>query len=150
MKTIVSRSAAERNPNLVWNSFVASLASSDFEGLNANQRKAHLVFHYESEVQNGGHLQFFENRPASLIDQTVLALASLGATQHSKVLKAAAVLWRSHSRGSPRSVKEYVKAASQEEFRELNQTFYGLNPTITEALEKYLDANIDTFIQFES
>ena len=101
MKPLVSRSLTEQDPNLVWNRFIGLLASSDIDELDANQRPAHLAFWYESEVQNGGHLQFFENRPVSLIDETIVALKSLGTAQHANVLKEAAELWRSHLRESP-------------------------------------------------
>ena len=47
-------------------------------------------------------------------------------------------------------MEDYVEEALQMEFGDLDQTFYGLSPTITEALEKHLNANVDAFIQFES
>jgi hypothetical protein len=37
-------------------------SSEDYANLSEERRPAHLVFWYESEVQNGGHLQCFENR----------------------------------------------------------------------------------------
>ena len=47
--------------------------------LTPEQRRAHLVFWYESEMQNGGHLQYFENRGAEHLEETVYALGLLGA-----------------------------------------------------------------------
>ena len=34
-----------------------------YEDLAEVQRKAHLVFWYDLQVNNGGHLQYFENQP---------------------------------------------------------------------------------------
>jgi hypothetical protein len=42
--------------------------------LSAEQRPAHLVFWYESEVQNGGHFQYFENRGTEHLAATIEAL----------------------------------------------------------------------------
>lgn len=49
----------EHSPWLVWNAFVDLLATEKYEDLSPEQRPAHLVFWYESEVQNGGHMQLF-------------------------------------------------------------------------------------------
>ena len=46
----------------IWNAFVNLLSLSDPDELSVVQRQAQLVFWYESEVQNGGYLQYFLNR----------------------------------------------------------------------------------------
>ena len=51
--TRLSRKGVEREPFLVWNEFLRLLARSPIDELDANQRRAHLVFWYASEVQNG-------------------------------------------------------------------------------------------------
>ncbi len=51
----------------------------DYDDLSPEQRPAHLVYWYESEVQNGGHLQYFENRGTEHLAAAVKALGSLGA-----------------------------------------------------------------------
>ncbi len=58
----LTKSDVEEKPYCIWNAFVELLASHDYNELSPRQRAAHLVFWYESEVQNGGHLQFSENR----------------------------------------------------------------------------------------
>jgi hypothetical protein len=47
-----------------------------------SQRPAHLVFWYESEVQNGGHFQYFTNRSDHHIEETIQSLNALGAHDH--------------------------------------------------------------------
>jgi hypothetical protein len=58
----VSRKRLHDDPAAIWNEFVHLLAMSKDSELTEIQRVAHLVFWYEHEVQNGGHLQYFENR----------------------------------------------------------------------------------------
>src|SRR5437016_4501842 len=70
----------EAEPFCVWNSFVNLLAKHSYEELSAEQRPAHLVFWYESEVQNGGHLQYFENRGVEHLAKTIAALGLIGAS----------------------------------------------------------------------
>jgi len=51
------------------------------------------LFWYESEVQNGGHLQYFENCGTERLAETIAALGSLGAPCHQEVLREAGALW---------------------------------------------------------
>jgi HrpA-like RNA helicase len=61
----------------------------DYDDLSPEQRPAHLVYWYESEVQNGGHLQYFENRGTEHLAAPVKALGSLGAMCQQQVLREA-------------------------------------------------------------
>jgi len=49
----------------VWNAFVDVLAMEEYADLDPVQRIPHLCFWYDSELQNGGHFQYFENRNTS-------------------------------------------------------------------------------------
>jgi len=63
MKTrMLTKPQVDAEPFRIWNACVDLLATEDYRDLGKEQRPAHLVFWYESEVQNGGHLQYFENR----------------------------------------------------------------------------------------
>ena len=75
----LNRDLVRAKPYEVWNSFVDILATEKYENLDDVQRVAHLCFWYDSEVQNGGHLQYFENRGTGLLDKTLAALGALGA-----------------------------------------------------------------------
>ena len=57
----LTRGEIEETPGLVWNAFVELVALTKSQDLSEEQRPAHLVFWYDSEVYNGGHLQYFEN-----------------------------------------------------------------------------------------
>src|SRR5258705_3794327 len=104
----ISSSAAKLDPHAVWNAFVDLLANSTWPELTDFQRHPHLVFWYESEVQNGGPLQFFENRPGELIEPTLTALRVLGAEAYLPILNNATLRWRSQPREGLEAVEEYV------------------------------------------
>lgn len=56
-----TKQEVDAEPFRFWNAFVNVLAMKDYDDLSPEQRPAHLVFCYESEVQNGGHFQYFVN-----------------------------------------------------------------------------------------
>lgn len=47
----LTKQEVEAEPYRVWNAFVDVLAMEDYGQLSPEQRPAHLVFWYESEVQ---------------------------------------------------------------------------------------------------
>jgi hypothetical protein len=70
----LSKKDVNESPFLIWNTFVELMVDEEFESLNDIQRVAYLCFWYDSEVQNGGHLQYFENRGIDMLAESILAL----------------------------------------------------------------------------
>lgn len=126
------------NPNNVWNAFVDLLAIQKHESLAPEQPPAHLVFWYESEVQNGGHLQYFENRGTDLLGDTIAALEQLGARCQMQVLEKAAALWRSALRPRIQSAEEFCDLALEGKFESLDAEFFACAPTLQQVLEQHL------------
>src|SRR5258706_15432598 len=93
-------------PHCVWNAFVNLLAMEEYSDLSPEQRSAHLVFWYEYEVQNGGHLQYFKNRGTAQLAKTIEALAILGAPCQQQVLSEAGNLWLGRSRSRIETAEE--------------------------------------------
>src|SRR5678816_1954741 len=93
MKRRVDSGAAGREPHLIWNAFIDLIAVEDYSDLSPLQRKAHLVFWYESEVQNGGHGQYLENHGRLRLRETIAALVELGLSCQAQVLSRAADLF---------------------------------------------------------
>ena len=150
MKRVLRAEDARRDPNLVWNEFIHLLAFSEVSELDPTQRAAHLAFWYDSEVQNGGHLQYFENRPTELVGETIRALVALGASQQAAVLKSASERWKSRRREKPKTVDEYVEESAKMEFEDLDNAYYGLSPSVTDMLEGCLESNRGSFVEFIS
>jgi hypothetical protein len=123
------------------------LAMENYQELSPVQRPAHLVFWYESEVQNGGHFQFFENRGTEQLVATIDALGLLGATCQQQVLREAGELWLGRSRPQIQKAQEFCDAALEGEFRTLDSRFHACSPTLQECLEVYLGGHRSSFVR---
>ena len=145
----VYRSDLDQEPYLIWNSFIDLIAVTDYEDLSEIQRIAHLAFLYESEVQNGGHLQYFENRGVGQIGETLDALERLGAICHRTVLQAASEGIASDPRGKILTIEEYIRRASEGEYDEYDLAYAECRPEMREYLETYLRANLKEFVELE-
>src|SRR5260370_42147470 len=79
MKTrTLTKQQADAEPFRVWNAYVRLLAGERHEDLSPEQRPAHLVFWYESEVKNGGHLSYFGNRGTEHLTAAIGGLGGAG------------------------------------------------------------------------
>ena len=131
-------SVANKEPWRVWNAYVDMLAVSPLESLDAVQRPAALVFAYESEVQNGGHLQYFENRREDRKEEVIESLELLGAGHHAGVLRAAVAVWQKKERGRIASAQGFVDEALEAEFAEFDRRFHEATVPLTSTLDHYL------------
>jgi len=147
MKTrVISRSLAEREPYRIWNAYVDLLAIEGYEDLSNEQRPAHLVFWYESEVQNGGHMQYFENRGVRYLDETIAALGLLGAICQQDVLREAGAQFLGRARPRIKSAKQYSEIALQGEFSSFDSRFHACSPSLQQCLETHLARHQSLFV----
>jgi len=147
MKTrIVTKQKVEAWSPSVWNAYVDLLAMEPYDELAEEQRPAHLVFWYESEVQNGGHLQYFENRGTGHLDETAEALGLLEANCQQQILREAGELFLGRERSRITSVEEFVAAARDGEFEAFDRRFYACSPTLQERLQAYLALHQSSFV----
>ena len=142
----ISKKDAEEHPYLIWNEFVHLVALRDYAELSPEQRPAHLVFWYDNEVQNGGHLQYFENKGCAHLDETISALGQLGALNYQQILREAGTLFRSRPRDRIQTVEEYVDTAREEEFGAYDTRFYNASPELVEFLKRHLEEHQANFI----
>jgi len=119
---------------------------SDYTDLTVTQRFAHLVFWYEQEVQNGGHMQYFENQGIGRIKEVIGALKRLGAHCQAEVLFLAATQYGYKPRSRIKSVKEYVEKALKAEFDQLDQAFHECQPSLEATLQAFLAKNQSEFV----
>jgi len=141
----VARRQLRDEPYLVWNAFV-DLVAEDYRDFSENQRAAHLVFWYEAEVQNGGHLQYFENRGTEQVGETISALKRLGATCQADVLYRAVAQLRGGPRKRIASVQEYADTALKGEFDAFDKEFGECDPQLDKILEKFLAQHQAEFV----
>jgi hypothetical protein len=145
IRTLTKREAVAE-PYRVWNAYVDLLGMERYEDLTPEQRPAHLVFWYESEVQNGGHFQYFENRGTAHLSETADALGRLGASCQQEVLRRAGELWLSRFRPRAETVQQFVASALEGEFSSLDSRFHACAPSLQECLETHLCDHQSTFV----
>ena len=142
----LTKQEVDAQPFRVWNAYADLLAMEDYRDLAEEQRPAHLVFWYESEVQNGGHLQYFENRGTELLQETVNALGLLGAGCQQQILREAGEVLVSRTRPPIRTVPEFSAVALKEEFSAFDSRFHACSPSLQECLEAYLVRRQSSFV----
>jgi len=143
----LNQSDINQDPYCVWNSFVDLLTTESFEGLNEIQRSAYLCFWYDCEVLNGGHLQYFENRGTTQLNNTVNALTMIGANDQAKLLEDAYYIYSGKSRKAINTIEDYVGVAQEGEFNKIDMCFYDCNPQMQDILEEYLNRHRDQFVK---
>jgi hypothetical protein len=143
----VSRREAEAWPYKIWNAFVELVARDPADLASLEQRSASLVFRYESEVQNGGHLQYLSNRGLIEAREAVAALRDLDAPRHAANLEAALASLPADTTSDPVLVDEYVAIVLEDRYSEADEMFAQLEP-LAAVLERYLEANVSAFIEF--
>lgn len=146
MRRPLSQQDLDNDPYARWNSFVDLLATEEFDALNSAQRVAHLAFWYDSEVQNGGHLQYFLNEAGARAEQAIEALRSVGGVCQADVLAAALAQWLRAKREAPGTSDEVVEAALEGEFEDFDTRYSVCEPSVTELLETYLEQHEAEFL----
>ncbi len=147
IKSKLKRSDYEAGPYLAWNAFVDLIALEKYEDLTPLQREAALAFWYDSEVQNGGHFQYFVNSAGRRAEQTISALDQLGLPDQRKILADAVAIWTSKFRPRIETVEEFSSIALTGELDGLDRAYYKCKPTIPERLGEFLKANFGEFIE---
>jgi hypothetical protein len=143
----ISRQALANEPYLVWNAYVEILAMECYGDLDPVQRVPHLCFWYENEVQNGGHIQYFENRGTALLEETLSALRILGATQQQRVLEEAARVFLKKTRSKIQTAEEFARTALEGEFKSFDSAYYSCEPSMEKLLRAYLELHPKHFIE---
>ena len=143
----VKNSEVEENPYVLWNAFIDLIAVEDYEDLTEVQRLAHLVFWYDSEVQNGGHLQYFANSSGRRAKEAEIALKELGIECQQNILSEAV----SHLSNNPLtefgSIDDYVTGAHDDPFEAYDRRYYACPKDANQYLEAYLKRNLSHFIE---
>ncbi len=145
----LKKSAVEKESYLVWNAYIDLLATADYQELNDIQRPAHLVFWYESEVQNGGHLQYFENQGTERLAETIGALKALDAAEQAKILDAAAQQYLSthKDQDDDGDIADFVSEALKGGFSDFDKRFQDCAITLQKHLADYLEAHKTEFVE---
>ena len=142
----VDLATARAEPLAVWNAFVDLIATEEFEALSPVQQGAHLLFWYESEVEHGGHRQFFVNGGTVHVHETVAALRECGLGCQADILRQAADVWLSSERTFLETGEEAASEPLDDGFAEHDAAFHECDPDIIQALESHLEQHQDEYV----
>lgn len=148
IRRTLDRELAANQPHIIWNAFLDLVAMEDYEALSAPQRIAHLAFWYDAEVQDGGHLQYFENSAGTRSTEALVAVAQIGGPHLAAILREAIERWASRERERATSVRELVAQSLELEFGDLDERYHQSSPSMQELLERYLSEHEDEFIAY--
>ena len=150
----IAASRLQKEPQLLWNTFVKFLSTADTREMNDVQMAAQLPFWYDAEVQNGGHLMYFENNCTKLGDKvdvlimaTLDALKIIGAGRQAQVLGRAADVYFSQPRQHTKDPDEYSQIELEGEFEKFDIEYGQVSPAIDDLLKEYLQAHTDNFVK---
>jgi len=150
---IVKQSEVDNAPYIIWNIFIDIVACGDMSDMSDIQKKAALCFWYDSELQNGGHLQYFENTSVNGVtdyQEVVAALKQLGAIQQAEILSKAISVRDTEKRGFIKTVNEFADRAREGLYDSLDKEYYDCSPDIVSLLQNMLEKHQSEFITIES
>jgi len=147
-KRLLRQSSFEEDPAAAWNAFLDVVAVHDPQMLDPSQISAGLAFMYDSEVQNGGHFQYFENHGLGLVSATIEALRVLGAISHAAILSEAGSVASEKDWGLISSPLRYVSEEAELDLTALDDRYHLCSPTLEEYLVRHLSEHPEWYIEF--
>jgi len=144
----VSRKAFEAFAGVRWNAMNNLCALSDIRDLTPIQRIAHLAYSYASEVENGGHYQYFANMADCDHHEVIRALEAVGAAEQAIILGDALAAIRLTPVETPETVEQYLEGETLASLTRYDEAFAACRRSVFECLENYLDQHEPEFIEW--
>jgi len=129
----LSREAVAAAPHIRWNAFLDIISANPSSFPIGLRRQASLAFLYESEVQNGGHDQYFANTRGEHAQETVFALRALGDNCRAQILAQA----HAASGGGTTEIPS-----------RFDDEFHRCKPELIEVLSQHLQAHESLYIEW--
>jgi hypothetical protein len=149
-RRVVSRSGSDQFLGLAWNAMIDLCAMEPTNRLSPIQRTAAFAFWYMSEVNNGGHFQYFVNRHADPHLEVVDALRVIGAQHSARVLlEALEQLGPDRPPQRLTDVAHYLRVERELDLSRFD-TMWGAegDREINQRLEDYLRHHEDEFVEW--
>jgi hypothetical protein len=144
-RIVITKADLETNPHAAWSAFIELLNFGSEVLQTKFQWPAQLVFWYESEIQNGGHLQYFLNEGADPAE-TVSALDMFGATPQARILEEALQRWKSRPRPGRDDPFDYFAMARENEFHDLDKAFGACAVPLMDVLKSHFEEHESEYI----
>lgn len=149
MRAQLNRAAYELCEFERWNALNDFLAMSDVHDLSPLQRNAYYAYWYASEVENGGHYQYFINQGNFPHSEVILALRSIKADRQADILEKAWSAYSGKNLRQPDSVDEYHDNEQEADLDQYDTEFYNCSTSIIpDLLEQFLDLHESDFIEW--
>ena len=148
IKRKISRKELKVKDYLVWNAFIDLISKEEESNLTKIQQIGKRVFDYDSEILNGGHMQYFENTRLSDYNQIIDSLTKMNAIKQANILHRADEKRKSQERPIIKNKKHYSEIALEGEFDKLDNEYYRLIPTLTDLMKQYVINNTNEFVEF--
>jgi hypothetical protein len=137
----------EKQSHLGWNAFIDLIAIENFQDLTDIQKIAHLIFWYDAEVNNGGHLQYFLNSAGLRVFETLDALSQVELECQKAILTEALEVAQSVPISTIHTVDDYIAEATDDKFGRLDHRYYAHQAEVDKFLEEYLRMHFEDFIE---
>lgn len=147
---VVSRSGKDVFKGYAWNAMINLCAMEPLDRLTPTQRIAALAFWYMSEVNNGGHFQYFVNKRGHPHQEVVHALESIGAHHSANVLRAALKrLGPTFPPSELRDAEHYLQVEEEVDLSEFDFAWGEAgNKEVNQCLESHLQAHEREFVEW--
>jgi len=143
----LSQKIIEKEEYQIWNAFIDILAMEDEKTLTDIQKNAQRAFKYESEVQNGGHVQYFENINLNDYSTIINSLKIIGANEHAKLLEKAIKHYFKDRIKYIDTIKDLIDESLKDENLKMDFEYGEIKPDMNFYLKNYLNKYLEEFIE---
>ena len=117
--------------------------------LNESQKILLIIKNLEREINNGGFNQFYWNSSGDYANETIGALVNIGANKTAEIVKKANSEFNNGTvpkgRIERQNELELIENKAEENWNNLDLTFYGYNEDLTELLIAFVIKNKEDF-----
>jgi len=118
--------------------------------LTDNQLNVLLTFIYDSEVLNGGHLQYFQNQGSENIRRILDFLPTIGAECQKEILTKVFEKSQELPEVAAETFEQFHERVMKGEFFNFDMAYYKCSPEIVgELLPQYVNQNLSAFVEIE-
>ncbi len=135
----------------VWNGFVnfTIVIDNHRERLTPNQRRAYLVFAFDSSMQNSGHFSALHQVRDDELPELAEAYEWFGGSAHAQVLRKTIALLNEYSLTTEAVSNYEIPDEFGEKIEALDMEYYQADtPAIQKRIEQYVTAHAEEFVRF--
>lgn len=159
----ILKSLVESRPYEKWNSMLELIANTEIDDMTQIQKNIAFCLRYDSEVHNGGHIQYFTNFKATYLHETLIALVEIGAINQMEILQSFTNLNNDLELEDISTKEEFISKVlvgydytfidekKEDLFEQYilkwDNKYYECNPSVIDLLEKYFQENEQEFIE---